>query len=308
VTRFSLQQCKTIQIPVVCATLNKMAINHNVTHAIVFGPKKLGGMALFQIHTLQDIHIIQYSIGHITTNYGVGKLMRICIESTQLEVGTFEPFMFTLHSIYGPATLTASWVLEIWSFLKLFKATITLTKIWLPLPQRQNDQSIMSLATLYTYREGELRKINRCRIYLRVLSVSDITYFDGTRVLQTCYDGLLSVDNTTIRWSNQQRPQKVVGQSGDNSYSPSAMITVIYFNLLETGLTFQTGTTTANGLLLVLISPSSTKLATNSSLNPLRVEETHNSCYTQSFYFTPRIFTPKQYSDATVHPWSAMTP
>jgi hypothetical protein len=56
-------------------------------------------------------------------------------------------------------------------------------------------------------------------------------------------------------------PPKVVGKSGDNYYYPSAMITVIYFNLLETGLTFQTGTITANGFVLVLIAPSSTKLA-----------------------------------------------
>jgi hypothetical protein len=116
--------------------------------------------------------------------------------------------MFTLHSIYGPATLTISWVLDIWSLLKLFKTTITLTNSWLPLTQRQNDQSLMYLATLHTCRKGELWQINRCRIYLRVISVSDITDFDGNRVLQTCYDRLHSVDNINIRWPNQQRPTK----------------------------------------------------------------------------------------------------
>jgi hypothetical protein len=30
-TRLSLTQCKTIQSPVVCATLNKMGINRNVS-------------------------------------------------------------------------------------------------------------------------------------------------------------------------------------------------------------------------------------------------------------------------------------
>jgi hypothetical protein len=207
-TRFSLQQCKTIQSPVVCATLNKMAIHCNVARVIGFGPKSLGGMALCHLHTLQGIRKIQYFIGNIANNYGVGKLIRICIEATQLEVGTFEPFMFTLHSIYGPATLTASWVLEIWCFLELFKATITLKNSLLPLPQRQNDQSLMSLATLHTSCKGELRQISRCWIYLRVISVLDITYFDGTIVLHTCYDGLRSVDNTTILWTNQQRPTK----------------------------------------------------------------------------------------------------
>jgi hypothetical protein len=164
-THFSLQQYKTIQSPVVCATLEKMAINRNVACAIVFGPKRLGGMILCHLHTLQGIRIIKYFTGRIANNDGVGKLMRICIEATQLEVGTFEPFMFTLHSICGPATLTASWVLDIWYLLKLFKAKITLTNSCIPLPQRQNDQSLTSLATLHTCRKGELRQINRCRIY-----------------------------------------------------------------------------------------------------------------------------------------------
>jgi hypothetical protein len=67
-----------------------MAINRNVARAIIFGPKRLGGMAICLLHTLQGIHIIQYFIGHIANNDGVGKLMRIFIEATQLEVGTLD--------------------------------------------------------------------------------------------------------------------------------------------------------------------------------------------------------------------------
>jgi hypothetical protein len=86
-----------------------MVINRNVARAIFFGPKRLGGMALCHLDKLQGICRIQYFSGHIANNYVIGKVMRIFIKATQLEVGTFEPFMFTLHSIYSPATLTASW-------------------------------------------------------------------------------------------------------------------------------------------------------------------------------------------------------
>jgi hypothetical protein len=83
-TRISLDQCKTIQSSVVCATLNKMAIDHNAARVIVFGPKRLGGISISHIHTLQGIRRLQYFIGHIVNNDGVGKLVRICIEATQL--------------------------------------------------------------------------------------------------------------------------------------------------------------------------------------------------------------------------------
>jgi hypothetical protein len=53
----------------------------------------------------------------IANNDGVSKLMRIFIEKTQLEVGIFEPFLFTRHSIHGHSPLTASCVLEVWSLI-----------------------------------------------------------------------------------------------------------------------------------------------------------------------------------------------
>jgi hypothetical protein len=58
-TRFSLNQCKTTQSPIVCATLNKISMNQNVSRAIVFSPKRLGGMSLSHLHTLQGIRRLQ---------------------------------------------------------------------------------------------------------------------------------------------------------------------------------------------------------------------------------------------------------
>jgi hypothetical protein len=112
-----------------------MSIDRNVERAIVFIPKRFRGMSLSHLHTLQGIQIHKYFIGHIENDDGVGKLGRICIEATQLEVGTFEPFLFLRHSIYGNATLTASWVHEIWSFVELFQRTVTLSNSWISSPK-----------------------------------------------------------------------------------------------------------------------------------------------------------------------------
>jgi hypothetical protein len=95
-----------------------------------------------------------------------------------------------------------------WSFLQLFQATVTLTKSWTPSPQREDDQPIMSLAILFTGRKGELRQINMCQIFLRAVSVSNITDFYGTIINQRAYDGILSDDHTNITWLNQQRLTK----------------------------------------------------------------------------------------------------
>jgi hypothetical protein len=64
-----------------------MGINCNIAWAIVFGPKHLIVMSIIHLHTLQGIQRLQYFIRHIANNDGVGKLIRICVEAAQLEVG-----------------------------------------------------------------------------------------------------------------------------------------------------------------------------------------------------------------------------
>jgi hypothetical protein len=145
-TRLSVNQCKIIQSPVIYATLNNMDINSNVSRHIKFGPKYMGGMDLQHLHTLQGIRRIQYLIGHIINEDGVAKLMHICIEATQLEVGTFKPLFFLPFSLHGSTLLFRSCINEIWSCNKLVSGTITISNSWLPHPQRDSDQAIMSLA------------------------------------------------------------------------------------------------------------------------------------------------------------------
>jgi hypothetical protein len=89
-----------------CAsTLNKIDINRNVSCSKVVGPKIQFGVSFFHSHTLQGIQRIQYFTDHLTNNYGVEKLMIICIEAAQLELGTFEPFMFIKHNTFRASML-----------------------------------------------------------------------------------------------------------------------------------------------------------------------------------------------------------
>jgi hypothetical protein len=160
------------------------------------------------LHTMRGIRRLQCVIGHIVDNDGIGKLIRMCIEATQLEVGAFEPCVFLRHSLCGHTTLTNSWVHEIWSFLELFQGAITISNKWTPSPQRVSDQSIMSLAVLFTTHKGKIQQINMCRIFLGAIYVSGITDFDGISILQQSYDGTRTDNYPTIRRHNQQHPTK----------------------------------------------------------------------------------------------------
>jgi hypothetical protein len=66
----------------------------NVAPKIACGPKTLVGLEMHDLYTIQGTKWLQYFLGHIMCNDGNGNLVRICMESTQLEVGLYEPFLF----------------------------------------------------------------------------------------------------------------------------------------------------------------------------------------------------------------------
>jgi hypothetical protein len=56
---------------------------------------------MHHLYTIQGTKHLQYFLVHIACNNGNGNLTRICLEHTQLEVGTYEPFIFLKYSSDG---------------------------------------------------------------------------------------------------------------------------------------------------------------------------------------------------------------
>jgi hypothetical protein len=104
-----------------------MGIHRNVARAIVLGPKSLGGLKIHHLYTLQGTKRLKYFLGHIACNDGNGNLMKICVEHTQIEVGSYAPFISLKYSHAGKALLNQSWIKAIWLHLELCKGTITAT-------------------------------------------------------------------------------------------------------------------------------------------------------------------------------------
>jgi hypothetical protein len=124
-----------------------MGINRNVARKVVFGLKSLDGLEIHHLHTLQGTKLLQYFMGHLMCQDGNGNLMRMATELAQLEVGTYEPFLFLNYASAGISLLNKTWLTSIWEHLSLCKVTITTTLPWLPLKQREHDTSLMAMAT-----------------------------------------------------------------------------------------------------------------------------------------------------------------
>jgi hypothetical protein len=56
--------------------------------------------------------------------------------------------------------------------------------------------------------KGELIEIDICRLFLQVISISDICDTDGIRITQQAYDGTFVQNRTNIHWPTQHHPSK----------------------------------------------------------------------------------------------------
>ena len=122
---------------------------------------------------------------------------------TQLECGSQVPFFYLPASKWHDL-VTPTWVTHIWRECQ--SAGIDLKfhplEFWVPKPVRVNDECIMTAASHY-YDGEALRRINMCRIYLKVTFLSDIAAVDGQKVLYNYYAGnehQLSGRRSCLNW------------------------------------------------------------------------------------------------------------
>jgi hypothetical protein len=124
-----------------------------------------------------------------------GKLLRTTREQAQLEIGTSQPVLQENFADWGHLLTANCWIGSLWEFNYKYGITLEEDTMKAPEPQRQNDAYLMELiAERYTFVHNrnvkkevhnwqeEWRAINRCRLFLQVMFLSDITSGDGKRI------------------------------------------------------------------------------------------------------------------------------
>jgi hypothetical protein len=124
------------------------------------------------------------------------------MEFIQLECGMEQEILSCDFDKYQKNILTPNWITECWSDL-----TIKTTGTWKPLRGRKGDVALMEVFANKKITAKEMKDINRCRMYLKVFHLSDVTDIDGRRieawVIKGKRDGTRS---SKWEWPIQQRP------------------------------------------------------------------------------------------------------
>jgi hypothetical protein len=199
------RKCDKLMTPVLQAILPKMHINQNTLRAIIHGPEELGGLALPHLHAIQGIDKIKLFVGHLRLNDRSAKLIHIDLTYIQIITGIGE--FFSNKDCTPYSWVEKGWLTSLWEFASQVKLTFSYPSAWQPPLPRQGDISLTDFFLSLKLSPKEMELLNQCRLYLQVLTLSDIVAANGLFILQHAKDGVK--DNTResrLRWPNQGKP------------------------------------------------------------------------------------------------------
>ena len=210
-TTFTEKQCNTIQSQYLPTYLNKLGYNQHYPRSIVFGEFSKGGLDITPLYTAQTITQIETLITSFRHKTQFSSLVNISLQLLQLEAGSNAPVLS-----YNPGDLsflTPTWLTSIWRACISHNINIHIPNITIQDKQRENDTHIMDSLT-EDYTNTQLQSINRCRLWMHVTTLSDITDDSGLALKNWAIKGNKQLD-TTIEWPTSKNQQKKIGQHGN---------------------------------------------------------------------------------------------
>ena len=201
---FTEKESKQIDSPVVAQCLRASGFNQNFPRAIVFGPKEYGGMQWESCHSMQVVEKIKFFITHVRRMDKIGKLIQILTETVQLCAGLHTPILET--RIDWPSWTETTWISNIKQGLDQIDGELV-TTFSVSKKQRLYDRAIMEVFSKWNIKKREMKAINRCRLYLQVIFISDISDYHGKLLINEAVE-VIQFRHSTLDWPQQVRPNK----------------------------------------------------------------------------------------------------
>ena len=201
-------ECNKIMKPILDAALAKTRISRSFPHYVLYGPKSEKGLGFANLYMSQGISHVNLIQHYLDANDNItGSLLRNSIESLKLELGVgTNIFLLNYEDYHHHAT--DCWIKDTWKFAHehdidiIENVTPNLTL------RRQHDSYIMEeIINLSCYSGTELKHINRCRLFLQVTTLADITSACGSRFSPQAYNCIYddSIPHHYL-WPTQTRP------------------------------------------------------------------------------------------------------
>jgi hypothetical protein len=188
ISHHSAKSLATLQSAPTRAALMKIGFNRNTAKRIVYGPSRYGGLGFRDLFVEQGIAQVELLVRHLRAGSTQGTLMLIAISWWQMVVGVS-------YSLLGQPDKfvpfdAPHWLSFIRGFLQSVEASIHINALALPSSHREFDSCIMDVIhDLPGIMRPQLQAFNRCRVFLGVQFLSEITTADGCYIARDAWDG-----------------------------------------------------------------------------------------------------------------------
>ncbi len=206
------EQCGTIQQEATTAVLHSQGVSSKFPRVVAFAPISIGGLGLRNLYTDHGVFHVMEAQRHIRYGTSIGKLMTFNVNWAQLISGQREQlWMKPEIDLTYLKEFDCIWIERIQKALRESGTQLWIERAWKPKRQRVNDQFLMEAFCEAEYKTHELAHLNRCRIWLQVLTLADVISPSGTYIKENYLKpGMTRPKRSRWLWPNQIRPKKEI--------------------------------------------------------------------------------------------------
>jgi ribonuclease HI len=202
---FNERQVDSLQGSLTQATLNGMGYNKKTPAAIVYGPPSLGGIGLRHLFAEQGTMQVQIVIQHLRAYTQVGATILIQLNWAQLVSGRSKSILEIPQS-YLPQLDDELWIQTMRRFLTLSQLKLHIPDIVTPFRKRIHDDIIMDIIDNQHWTRTEIRQINKCRLFMRIASISEMCTASGTHITAQHWNVTIGSGANPHLWPIQGHP------------------------------------------------------------------------------------------------------
>jgi len=179
-TTFTKEECENILWPAILQLLPVIGINRHFPRLMVYRHGKHFGLGIPHLYDTQGfLHLMALLKFTSSANPTGTYLLHLC-ETLQVEMGL--PGEIFHYDFKEWSQATPCWLSQTWQYMSEQKITIT-TNIPSLSPQCINDQFLMLKFRQHGYKGIQLAMLNKCRLWLKVTTLADITDGQGKELL-----------------------------------------------------------------------------------------------------------------------------
>ena len=188
VSRLTKAQLHALQGPMVSLTLNRMHFPKRTARVLVYGPRSHGGLELGSLATVQGAGKVILLLRHLRTPGQPHALILVVLNRFQYMAGVSYDIMQDTRSKLPH--LEGIWIPSVREYLGEIQGSMQIAGTHIQPLERHGDQYIMDLVLASDqFKPVEVKFVNYCRLYLRVLTISDLCNASGTHLAEGIHAG-----------------------------------------------------------------------------------------------------------------------